>query len=230
MTKPGANAVCVDTETTGLDPEKDRIIELGMVVIRNRKLEASWCERINPGEKSLKAMTEEAIAVHQIERDMLKNEASFEQRWKEACVWIETNAQNLPVIAHNAEFDANILRRELERIEQDTHAWADTGKWVDTWQKSREEFGDSGGSHGLDGLAKRLNIPRRTQGSAHSALGDAELLGKCWCRWGTPKAGDLFDDETTQTDETQNMAKIVRWPREEKSYEKWQGFWNETFR
>ena len=228
--RPGDDAVCADTETTGLDASKDRIIELAMVVVRNGRLAESWSGRINPGAEALSRMSEEAEQVHQISARALAGEPDFETRWEEAQAWITEHAQGLPIVAHNAEFDRAMLGAELERIAQQAHPWGEPARWVDTWQRSREEFGDSGGSHGLDGLAKRLKIKRRTAGTAHDALGDAELLAKCWCRWGVPAVGDLFDEEQTADagEEDAELAPVRRWPEAEQEAEAWHSFWSET--
>jgi len=41
--------VALDIETTGLDPDKDAIIEIGAVRFNNRRLEGEWSSLINPG-------------------------------------------------------------------------------------------------------------------------------------------------------------------------------------
>ena len=228
--RPGDDAVCTDTETTGLDTSKDRIIEMGMVVVRAGRLAESWSGRIHPGEDALARMSEEAEQVHQISAGALAGEPDFETRWHEAQAWIAEHADGLPVVAHNAEFDRAFITAELERIAEQAHPWGDAARWVDTWQRSREEFGDSGGSHGLDGLAKRLKVARRAAGAAHDALGDAELLAKCWCRWGIPAMGDLFDeDHAGEGDHADTaLAPIIAWPDAARESEAWNAFWANT--
>ncbi|MDE5866567.1 MAG: ribonuclease H-like domain-containing protein, partial [Lachnospiraceae bacterium] len=41
--------VCLDLETTGLDPKKDKIIEIGAVRVRDGKIDAMLETFINPG-------------------------------------------------------------------------------------------------------------------------------------------------------------------------------------
>ena len=220
--------MCADTETTGLDPTRDRVIELAMVVVRKGKLAESWSGRMNPGEDALARMTEEARQVHQIEAEALEGEPDFEERWNEAEAWIEAHAHGLPIVAHNAEFDAGMVAAELARIGREAHPWAQAERWVDTLHRSREEFGDSGGAHNLDALAKRMKIPKRAQGAAHNALGDAELLAKCWCRWGAPAMGDLFEEPTQEDAAETRQAQVLAWEGREAQAGKWRAFWEEA--
>ena len=41
--------VALDIETTGLDPDKDAIIEIGAVRFNGRRVEDEWATLINPG-------------------------------------------------------------------------------------------------------------------------------------------------------------------------------------
>ena len=43
--------VCIDLETTGLDPKRDRIIEIGAVKVENNETVKEWETFVNPGKK-----------------------------------------------------------------------------------------------------------------------------------------------------------------------------------
>ena len=43
--------VALDIETTGLDPEKDAIIEIGAVRFNDRRIEDEWHTLIHPGRR-----------------------------------------------------------------------------------------------------------------------------------------------------------------------------------
>lgn len=43
--------VCVDLETTGLDPKRDKIIEIGAVRVERGKIIEEWEALVNPGRK-----------------------------------------------------------------------------------------------------------------------------------------------------------------------------------
>ena len=43
--------VCVDLETTGLDPKRDKIIEIGAVRVERGEMIEEWKSFVNPGQK-----------------------------------------------------------------------------------------------------------------------------------------------------------------------------------
>src|SRR4030066_2424607 len=48
---PMDSIVALDIETTGLDPQKDAIIEIGAVRFNGRRIDDEWSSLINPGRK-----------------------------------------------------------------------------------------------------------------------------------------------------------------------------------
>lgn len=94
--------VVFDTETTGFNPGLgDSMIELGAVKVKNGEVVDRFDELINPGHHIDEAITR----VTNISDDDVKdaeNEEVVTRRFKE---WIG----NLPLVAHNARFDKNIL-------------------------------------------------------------------------------------------------------------------------
>ena len=98
----GNTFVIFDTETTGFNPGLgDSMIELGGVMIHNGEVVDRFDELINPGHH----IDEQITRVTDISDDDVKdadNEENVTKRFKE---WIG----NLPLVAHNARFDKNIL-------------------------------------------------------------------------------------------------------------------------
>ena len=94
--------VVFDTETTGFNPGLgDSMIEIGGVKIRHGEVVDRFDELINPGHHIDEAITR----VTDISDDDVKdadNEEAVVKRFKE---WIG----NLPLVAHNAKFDKNML-------------------------------------------------------------------------------------------------------------------------
>ena len=43
--------VCVDLETTGLDPKRDKIIEIGAVRVERGEITEEWETFVDPGQK-----------------------------------------------------------------------------------------------------------------------------------------------------------------------------------
>ena len=94
--------VVFDTETTGFNPGLgDSMIEIGGVKLKNGEVVDRFDELINPGHH----IDEQITAVTDISDDDVKdadNEENVTKRFKE---WIG----NLPLVAHNARFDKNML-------------------------------------------------------------------------------------------------------------------------
>jgi len=98
----GNTFVVFDTETTGFNPGLgDSMIEVGGVKIHNGEVVDRFDELINPGHH----IDEQITRVTDISDDDVKdadNEENVVKRFKE---WIG----NLPLVAHNARFDKNML-------------------------------------------------------------------------------------------------------------------------
>ena len=78
------DAVVLDTDTTGLDPAKARIVEIGAVPLRRGKLDETAALRrlVNPGE----AISADATRIHAIDDSMVASAPSF------AAVWPDVSA------------------------------------------------------------------------------------------------------------------------------------------
>ena len=98
----GATYVIFDTETTGFNPGlHDSMIEIGAVKMKDGAIVDSFDELINPGVLIDSEITE----LTGINNNMVKdcdNEEEVTKRFKE---WIG----DLPLVAHNAKFDKNML-------------------------------------------------------------------------------------------------------------------------
>jgi ATP-dependent DNA helicase DinG len=94
--------VALDIETTGLDPVKDAIIEIGAVRFHGNRIEDEWCRLINPGRKippfitQLTGITDhmvlEAPAMHEVLTDLRQF------------------VGDLAILGHNVGFDLSFLR------------------------------------------------------------------------------------------------------------------------
>lgn len=102
------DAIVVDTETTGLDTTKARLIEFGAVSIE-RGIVASdgFALRINPGEPIPKASTD----VHGIDDAAVAAAPSFAQAWPQ----ISSLMGERLLIGHTIGFDLSVLARECGR-------------------------------------------------------------------------------------------------------------------
>lgn len=95
--------VVLDIETTGLDPDKDAILEIGAVRFTERRVENEWSTLINPGRRippfitQLTGITDQMVLRSPMIQDVLDDLASF--------------VGDAPILGHNVRFDLAFLRR-----------------------------------------------------------------------------------------------------------------------
>ena len=96
----------LDTETTGLDFENDKIIEIGIVELRENILTQNYFhEYINP-EKDISLSAQK---VHGISNEFLMDKPKFNNIAQKFIDFIKDDA----IVIHNAEFDTNFINKEL---------------------------------------------------------------------------------------------------------------------
>ena len=161
----------IDFETTGLDPQADRVLEMGIVTFEQGAPVARQNWLIQP----TIPVPEGASAVHGITDDMLADAPRFEEIWPEIRPHLE---RSLPV-AYNAGFDKKFLLAELQRMGEDV--WGDElppamqsdVEWIDPLVWVRELYPEQ--SAKLGEITKHLGIALE---DAHRAANDAEATGK----------------------------------------------------
>jgi ATP-dependent DNA helicase DinG len=95
--------VALDIETTGLDPDKDAVIEIGVVRFNDKRVEDEWSTFVNPGRRippfitNLTGITDQMVLHSPPIQDVLSDLQSF--------------VGNSPVLGHNVRFDLSFLRR-----------------------------------------------------------------------------------------------------------------------
>jgi DNA polymerase-3 subunit epsilon len=97
--------VVFDLETTGLDPKKDRIVEIGAVKFDQHGLIARFSVLINPGIP----MPFAASQVNHITDKMLKDKPSLQDTLPDFVRFIE----GAVLIAHNSAFDSSFINEAL---------------------------------------------------------------------------------------------------------------------
>ena len=158
--------IVLDTETTGLNPETgDRLIEIGCVELVGRKLTGNNRHYyVNPGRSS----SEEALRVHGISDEFLKDKPRFEQIVEELLAYVA----GAEIIIHNAPFDVGFLDKELELTGRGRFR-SFVGSVTDTLVMAKEMY--PGKRNSLDALCDRLGVDNSSR-TLHGALLDAELL------------------------------------------------------
>ena len=100
----------LDTETSGLNPENDRIIELACVEMVNESPTGEKYHRYyNPGDVII---SNEAEQIHGLNNKFLEKFPTFEKSAQEFLEFIEDSQ----LIIHNASFDLSMINAALERI------------------------------------------------------------------------------------------------------------------
>jgi DNA polymerase-3 subunit epsilon len=170
--------IVIDTETTGLEPEKGhRIIELGCIELVDRKLTGNVFHKyINPGhEIGEDALKDISKIVHGITNDFLRDKPTFADIIDEFLEFIN----GAELIAHNASFDVGFINHEIRFVAKDRKLLSNYVTVFDTLALARKKF--PGQRNTLDAICKRYKIDlgeRKLQG--HGALLDAQLLVKAY--------------------------------------------------
>lgn len=159
--------VILDTETTGLFADKDRIVEIACIELSNHiPTKNIFHTFINPETK----VSADAFSVHGYSDEFLSNKPKFKEIVKNFLDFIKDKK----LVIHNADFDLGFLNNELRRLNVKPILKSDV---VDTLQIARSKFPGVGNS--LDALCKRykINVEAREK---HSALVDCHLLSKVY--------------------------------------------------
>jgi DNA polymerase-3 subunit epsilon/CBS domain-containing protein len=157
-------AAALDTETTGLDTAKARIVQLGAVALSHGHiLDGHEVDMLVDPEVPIPSAS---TRIHGINNAMVRNAPAFASAWTALQAFIE----NKVVIGHAIGFDLSMLEREAARAGME-------------WRKPRSlcvrllaRLAEPGQSdYSLDALAARFGIavPQR-----HSALGDARAAAE----------------------------------------------------
>ncbi|MEQ9696107.1 3'-5' exonuclease [Shimia sp. SDUM112013] len=161
--------VVFDTETTGLLPHKDEIVQLGAVRVVNGRMVPgeSIDQLVNPGMKIPPASTK----VHHVTDAMVADAPDAHSVSRQFHLF----ARDSVIVAHNAPFDMAFMHRYGK---QNGLVW--DHPIIDTVLLSAVLFGASD-THTLDALCDRLGvtIPPHLR---HTALGDAVATAEVLCK------------------------------------------------
>jgi len=169
--------VAIDIETTGLDPDEDRIIKIAVIEIDDLliKYNPEFGEDIkaslnamslfvNPG----RPIPEEATKVNGITNEMVSAASPFSEQHEKILQMLH----DAIIVGHNIEFDIKFLNAELVRCGQEPLQ----NKTVCTLKKSRECL-TGRWSYRLGDLAKELKLGEHTP---HDAASDAVVAAKLY--------------------------------------------------
>ncbi len=160
--------VCFDLETTGLDSENDRIIEIGACIVRDGEI----CETFNSFVDPEMELPQKITEITGITQDMLVGAPSE----RTAVADFLSFCKGLPLIAHNAAFDMSFLKASCGRC-----SLADDGNTLvslDTLTLSQSLLSDLP-KHKLDSLTRYFKLPAFKH---HRASDDAIALGRIYLK------------------------------------------------
>lgn len=188
--------IILDTETTGLDPQKGhRIIEIGCVEMIDRRLtENRFHTYINPQRE----IDPGAVKVHGITNAFLKDKPLFSEVVKAFMAFVD-GAQ---LVIHNAVFDIGFLNAELKGLGKIYQTMDRYCSIVDTLLLARKKH--PGQRNSLDALCKRYQI-NTIHRALHGALIDAHLLAQVYLAM-TGGQGELFHKGEGQGD---NLSDVI---------------------
>ena len=148
--------VTLDLETTGLEPKRDRIIEIGAVKVSNGVVIGEYTTLIDPQLE----IPEQISKLTGISNDMVQGKPLIQKvigEFLEFC-------GDLPLLGHNILFDYSFVKHQAVNCGLEFEKEA-----VDTLKIARAVLSDLP-SRSLQNLRQHFEIP---QGDAHRALEDA---------------------------------------------------------
>lgn len=151
--------VCIDCETTGLDPQKDKIIEVAAVLftLKDNTPIASFESLIDPQCD----IPEESIAIHHITQEMVSGMPLITHVLSDLLKVIG----KYPIVGHGVTFDIDIIAAAADSA--GVPHMLKNNPVVDTLRMARI-YGESP-TNSLEQLRKHFNIPLE---GAHRAMSD----------------------------------------------------------
>ena len=152
--------VALDVETTGLEAERDTIIEIGALKINGSQVEKEWSTLVNPG----RPIPPDITRLTGIHNEMVVSAPYLQDIYADFLDFVG----NVPILGHTIGFDLSFLRRRGGLLQNPI---IDTFEMAAVLMPGVERYS-------LGTLAKVLDIPapasHRGQ-SAHGAMYDARL-------------------------------------------------------
>ncbi|MCQ2789399.1 MAG: 3'-5' exonuclease [bacterium] len=163
--------IVLDTETTGLDYTRERLVEFAAVRLENGKIKDEFQTLINPEQHIRKS----SIAIHGITPDMVADAPTEAEAMPKILEFIG----DYPIVAHNVIFDYSFLNEASMRV---------TGKKlenerIDSQYMFKEIYPDLE-SHGLQALTDKFKVELKNH---HRAMADTMGLALAY-----PKLKKLY--------------------------------------
>ena len=151
----------LDFETTGFSADFDRVIEVGVVKVKNNKIIDTFQDFINPGVRISSTITNLTGITNEMVRDAESAPAVMSK--------LKNFVGDEVIVAHNASFDSRFFYAEMERA-----GFEPTNKFLCSLLLSRRVFQELE-SHKLGALCNYLGYVNK---ASHRAFEDAEVTYK----------------------------------------------------
>ncbi len=163
-----ATFAVLDTETTGLDFTKDKIVSIAAIKVSDLTLQEKDVldELVNPE----RDIPWESVKIHHITDEHVKNKQTFVQLESKVSDYL----QECILVGHNVDFDVNFIRSNLPQSNLGTLVKNITT--IDTILLSAGLFPDLE-TYELSFLCNKFNIRTNDQ-IRHSALGDCIVTAR----------------------------------------------------
>jgi len=154
--------IIFDTETTGLNPKKDRVLSIGCIGVENSKIKV-----VDQLESYLKQdhFNADTVKIH----GLLKEGKLSKIEEEKAIIEFLNYVENAVLVAHHAAFDIAMINNALKRMNLPKLK----NKALDTGHLFQKTKLDTSKEHfGLDELSSIFKIPLHDR---HTASGDAYI-------------------------------------------------------
>jgi DNA polymerase III epsilon subunit family exonuclease len=180
--------IVLDTETTGLDYTREKMVEFAAVRLENGKIKDKYQTLINPEQHIRKS----SIAIHGITQEMVEDAPTESEVMPKIMEFIG----NYPIVAHNAIFDFCFINEASKRV----FGKEIENERIDTQQMFKEIYPELE-THGLNALTEKFKVELVDH---HRAMGDTMGLALAY-----PKLKKLylqkFDWESKQLDNVEYL-------------------------
>lgn len=149
--------VCFDCETTGLDTDQDRIIEIAAVKFTFNEVIDSFETLIDPQ----KEISADSMAIHHISQEMVEGKPLIENILDNFFQFVGKNI----IVGHGIPFDIEMVSKSAERHQM--RSPLSLCPFIDTLRLARH-YGQAS-INSLESLRKHFNIPYE---GAHRAMSD----------------------------------------------------------
>ena len=181
--------VCIDLETTGLNPKTDKIIEIGVVKVENNQITRAWETLVNPDRK-LEARIVELTGIHD---EQLMSAPMIEEIMPELLEIVG----DFVLLGHSVLFDYSFIKKAAVN-----QKLCFERQGIDTLKIARKYLADLE-SRSLPCLCKHYGI----QHSAHRALHDAKATVELYRKL----AEQFYEREEAEKDKSLFRPQVLRY-------------------